>query len=386
MERFVSYFFRNCLLFGEFLLVYRVVQGERTVGHTARHIRDFKIDCYRGLRDLELQDLNEINILTGNNNSGKTSVLELISTLRGPLSISTWIKLCRMARNGSYYTGVLNLFPVDLNQMLICFSSNTDSEFIHIIFKAEIQEIRLLENDINKINGLEYRAGTAIGDGYIDVKRLHLEMKKTVGKVQKYDLYDFQTRVSMEESSEKIFPTEYVAPSAHVDGSILLDEVLESPVLYKDMMRILHEFDDSIMNITKSGNSAEYMVLSEKHDKAMPLSVYGDGMKKALVLLAAAVKAKDGILLLDEFETAIHTSAMNNIFAWILYSAQKLNVQVFLSSHSLEAIDKVLKCAPGLQDKINLYTLYNKEGRNLVRKMSCKEAIQAQDDWGVELR
>lgn len=379
-------FFRNCLLFGEFLLVYRVVQGERTVGHTARHIRDFKIDCYRGLRDLELQDLNEINILTGNNNSGKTSVLELISTLKSPLSISTWIKLCRMARNGSYYTGVLNLFPVDLNQMLICFSSNTDSEFIHIIFKAEIQEIRLLENDINKINGLEYRAGTAIGDGYIDVKRLHLEMKKTVGKVQKYDLYDFQTRVSMEESSEKIFPTEYVAPSAHVDGSILLDEVLESPVLYKDMMRILHEFDDSIMNITKSGNSAEYMVLSEKHDKAMPLSVYGDGMKKALVLLAAAVKAKDGILLLDEFETAIHTSAMNNIFAWILYSAQKLNVQVFLSSHSLEAIDKVLKCAPGLQDKINLYTLYNKEGRNLVRKMSCKEAIQAQDDWGVELR
>lgn len=386
MERFVSYFFRNCLLFGEFLLVYRVVQGERTVGHTARHIEDFKIDCYRGLRNLKLQDLNEINILTGNNNSGKTSVLELISTLKSPLSISTWIKLCRMARNGSYYTGVLNLFPADLNQMTIGFSSDADSESIYVRLNAMIQELCILQNDMDKINGLEHRAGAAIRDEYIDVKRLHLEMRKSAGKIQKYDLYDFQTRVSMEESSERIFPTEYVAPSAHVNGSILLDEVLESPALYKDMMHILHEFDDSIMNITKSGNSAEYMVLSEKHDKAMPLSVYGDGMKKALVLLAAAVKAKDGILLLDEFETAIHTSAMNNIFAWLLHSAQKLNVQVFLSSHSLEAIDKVLKCAPDLQDEINLYTLYNKEGRNLVRKMSCKEAIQAQDDWGVELR
>lgn len=379
-------FFRNCLLFGEFLLVYRVVQGERTVGHTARHIRDFKIDCYRGLRDLELQDLNEINILTGNNNSGKTSVLELISTLRSPLSISTWIKLCRMTRNGSYYTGVLNLFPADLNQMTIRFSCDADSKSISIGLNASTQTLYISQNDMDKINGLEHKADTATRGAYINAKRLRLGMKKNFGKIQEYDLYDFQTRVSVEESSEKIFPTEYVAPSAHVDGSILLDEVLESPVLYKDMMRILHEFDDSIMNITKSGNSAEYMVLSEKHDKAMPLSVYGDGMKKALVLLAAAVKAKDGILLLDEFETAIHTSAMNNIFAWILYSAQKLNVQVFLSSHSLEAIDKVLKCAPGLQDKINLYTLYNKEGRNLVRKMSCKEAIQAQDDWGVELR
>ena len=91
-------------------------------------------------------------------------------------------------------------------------------------------------------------------------------------------------------------------------------------------------------------------------------------------------------ILQHEFETAIHTSAMNNIFAWILRSALKLSVQVFLTSHSLEAIDKVLKCAPDLQDKINLYTLYNKEGKNLVRKMSCAEAIKAQDDWGVELR
>lgn len=118
----------------------------------------------------------------------------------------------------------------------------------------------------------------------------------------------------------------------------------------------------------------------------MPLSVYGDGMKKALALLAAVVKAKDGILLLDEFETAIHTSAMNHIFSWILQSARALNVQVFLSSHSLEAIGKVLRCDAALQDKINLYTLYNKEGKSLVRKMSCQEAVKAQDDWGVELR
>lgn len=108
-------------------------------------------------------------------------------------------------------------------------------------------------------------------------------------------------------------------------------------------------------------------------------------MKKALVLLAAVVKAKDGILLLDEFETAIHTSAMNSIFSWILQSAQTLNVQVFLTSHSLEAIGKVLRCDPKLQDRINLYTLYNKEGENLVRKMSCMEAVNAQDDWGVGL-
>ncbi len=354
--------------------------------NTARHIEDFKIIYYRGIRDLELQGLNEINILTGNNNSGKTSVLELISSLRSPSSLSTWIKMCRLTRNGSYYKGIVNLFPANLKNLFIQYCCNAGYRSVDVTLDAEIHETRISENAVSEVNGSDFPISYASKDGYLDAKCIHIEVRTNSDAEIAYDLFDFQTRVPKEEVGQKIFPTEYVAPGAHLDGSIFLDEVMESPALYKDMMRILHEFDNSIMNITKSGNGTEYMVLSDKYDKAMPLGVYGDGMKKALLLLAAVVKAKDGILLLDEFETAIHTSAMNNIFAWILRSALKLSVQVFLTSHSLEAIDKVLKCAPDLQDKINLYTLYNKEGKNLVRKMSCAEAIKAQDDWGVELR
>lgn len=357
------------------------------MGQTAGHIYSFYIECYRGLKNLGLKDLNDINILTGNNNSGKTSVLELLSSTQAPQNILTWLKMCRLARNGNYYTGMLNLFPTDSDALMISFSYNADSGFLPVDIKAEIQEERMLESDIDRINGRESVSANAGREDYLETKCLKLEMSSGLKSAVSYSLYDFQTRVApSEKSTQRLLPAIYVAPDAHTDGKFLLEEVMESPILYQEMMKILREFDDSIMNITKSGNGAEYMILSHKHPKAMPLSVYGDGMKKALALLAAVVKAKDGILLLDEFETAIHTSAMDHIFSWILQSAQKLNVQVFLSSHSLEAIGKVLRCDPGLQDKINLYTLYNKEGKSLVRKMSCMEAIKAQDDWGVELR
>ena len=56
----------------------------------ARHIRQVDIKAYRGIHDLELKNLNSINILTGNNNCGKTSVLELLSGLRDPYSILAW--------------------------------------------------------------------------------------------------------------------------------------------------------------------------------------------------------------------------------------------------------------------------------------------------------
>lgn len=358
---------------------------ERTVGQTARHISNFIIECYRGINYLELRDLNDINILTGNNNSGKTSVLELLSSLENPGDIYTWINMCRLSRNGNFYTGILNLFPTNSDCLEIRYAYN-HAGYKRISMSAAVEELRILESEKDKINGRGLADAIGKEDDYVDVKRLQVEIATGISDAVKYLLYDFQTKVPIVKISQKSLSSVYISPSAHADGKLLLDEVMENPTLYQEMMKILREFDDGILNIVKSGNGAGYMILSKKFRRAMPLSVYGDGMKKALTLLAAVVKAKDGILLLDEFETAIHTSAMNHIFAWILQSARALNVQVFLSSHSLEAIGKVLRCDTALQDKINLYTLYNKEGKSLVRKMSCQEAVKAQEDWGVELR
>lgn len=109
-------------------------------------------------------------------------------------------------------------------------------------------------------------------------------------------------------------------------------------------------------------------------------------MKKAALLISAVIKAQNGILLLDEFETAIHTSAMDKTFKWILETCKKLNVQVFLTSHSKEAIDKVLKCAPELMDDITVYTMYKEDDEISVRRLNAKKAVEVQDEMGLELR
>lgn len=153
--------------------------------------------------------------------------------------------------------------------------------------------------------------------------------------------------------------------------------MLNNPKYYQEMIEVLKEFDDSIMSINADThnltNKKRYMILSKNHNQAIPLELYGDGMKKA-------------ILLLDEFETAIHTSAMIKVFSWILRACKKLNVQIFLISHSEEAINKLLICCPELQNDIQLYTLYKRENQTKVRTLTCKEAIELHDDLGLELR
>lgn len=43
----------------------------------AQHVKEFNIECFRGIRNLRLQNLNDINVLTGDNNAGKTKYWKL---------------------------------------------------------------------------------------------------------------------------------------------------------------------------------------------------------------------------------------------------------------------------------------------------------------------
>ena len=71
----------------------------------------------------------------------------------------------------------------------------------------------------------------------------------------------------------------------------------------------------------------------------MPFSVYGDGIKKILFILNKMVDATDSILLIDEIETGLHKKYFDTLFPIVFALADKLNVQLFIATHSIEAIE-----------------------------------------------
>lgn len=362
-----------------------------------KHIREFTIHAYKGIHDLNLEHLNSINILTGDNNSGKTSVLELLSTLENPQNIKAWELCARIdslrIRNRFYFHGFYHMFPIDNDEKKISYTFiDGNDEANTITLTAEIEETQITEREMYRINGLLRTGSPKQEEEIVDALGMHLSTYINHQKEKEDTIYDFQTRLARLISKKVRFvKTVYVSPVDHVNSTLNLNPILSDPELYEEMLSILQTFDDNITNVNALKNenspfSTEYMVLTKNHPKALPLTAYGDGMKKAMLLLSAVVRARDGILLLDEFETAIHTSAMNSVFSWLLKSAIKLNVQVFLTSHSKEAIEKVMQCSTELQPYIHLYTLYHFEEKSYVRTMTSQEAIRAKDNLGLELR
>ena len=367
----------------------------------AKHLHNLYIHDYRGIHELNLSSLNDINIFTGNNNCGKTSVLELISTIGNSQDLNAW-ELCSRMKNVRsmqrlYYNGFYNIFPIDCDEKKIVYEyTDVDMQVHKIELKAEISKEQVSEENIYKMNGFT-RCHKKNNYEFIESQCMHLSIFHNGKIVNKDCIYDFQTMLK----EKKLRKTDnhqmmiskiiYISPTSHVQGHLLLDKIISDSKLYDELLHILKEFDDSIISVNAIHNSAtpystDYVILTRNHKEALPLASYGDGMKKAILLLSAIVEARDGILLLDEFETAIHTSAMDSIFSWLLKSALKFHVQVFLTSHSKEAIEKLLKVDESLKSHIHLYTLYDYNGKNYVRMMNCEEAIHAQDILGLELR
>jgi AAA15 family ATPase/GTPase len=184
----------------------------------------------------------------------------------------------------------------------------------------------------------------------------------------------------------------YVAPFEHLKGNTISQIVKDDD--YKVIcLKALQLFDPDIedMMIFRSdvGNRpVEYL----KHKKLgnMPLSTFGDGIKKLLVLSNAIAEAAGGILLIDEIETAIHKKYYDNIFHFIVKACKTFQVQAFITTHSLEAIDGLLETQEYMKqsthDLIQVITLRRENNRTYSRILSGRKVAENREAFGFEVR
>jgi hypothetical protein len=69
-----------------------------------------------------------------------------------------------------------------------------------------------------------------------------------------------------------------------------------------------------------------------------PLKSMGDGLTRVLQMILALVSAKDGILLIDEFENGLHWTVQPKLWQLVFRLSKRLKVQVFATTHSQDCI------------------------------------------------
>lgn len=360
-------------------------------------LTELNIKKYRGIRELHIEDLGQFNIIAGANNSGKTSILEVIQSLEGPNNLRLWRMIGR--RDGmairnpiSVYESMKCLFPmqIDVQEREIQYSGLCDQKNFLVDIRAKEGKTIITQNhnrfeDVDKQDIEEMEIVT----DYLDIE--YSMNEEACGKSVIYAYGNQSIPWEPEKIVSVIEDVLYISPVQHVQNTFFLEALMNDPEIYQQFVNVMKEFDPGFISVNainnENGFGRKYMVLSQNHKEGLLLNAYGDGMKKAMLLLSSVLRVQNGVLLLDEFETGIHTSAMESVFKWVLLIAKKFNVQIFMTSHSIEAIETVLKCCPEVQDRMRMITLVRTDEEKIgVRNVNAQKAIQLLDEYGLELR
>jgi predicted ATP-dependent endonuclease of OLD family len=384
-----------------------------------RNLETVTIHQFRGLRDLELKDLGRINLLVGLNNSGKTSVLEALSVYCHPLDIKVWLSTANQREQdiGVYRIRLLDaikwLFThnsasiVEPDKPIILISSTGLFSVKKLIASYEEQEEIWLSEEINIRNisneeEIENDNEQEIENEDTPRVRKGINLKIEVslddyqlsllGEPTNFPLWEDERFYRLPGKREPSLKTSVVTPSSHRSevGQFRLLSEATFQNFKADVIQLLKQIDNNISDIEillppESISSRFNIYIQHKKLGLAPVSTFGDGIRRLLHIALKLASVKGGILLIDELESTIHTEALQSSFQWLVKWCTEMDVQLFATTHSLEAVDALLEVTESDSDLV-LYRLEPKEGKTKVVRHDGHRLRRLREELGQEVR
>ncbi len=354
-------------------------------------INSLKIKNFRALQNFEVSKLGRINLIVGKNNSGKSTVLEALRIYAGganPLLMeqiaSDHDEKTRIVNHESmdeiselpfqhFFTG--RVFPeADDIEIYIGENYPETNHYLKINHRfIEEYEVEEKQDDGESI----FRTNTRIipkenlsniGNNYL---RQFLTIKngetKGLGIIELDEPISGKLRNTYWDSRENTpcsyLPTQFVSVDdlADIWDNILFSDYASS--VKQGLAIIAEDFED--LGFVKSELGVG-MGLSQwsrglpmpgsqfrrtckvklkNINRAVPLNSLGDGMLRVLQLMFKIFPAKGGFLLIDEFENGLHFTIQEKVWRLIFDLAEKLDIQVFATTHSWDCIESFAKVA-----------------------------------------
>ena len=328
-----------------------------------------EIQNFRAFEHLRIERLGRVNLITGKNNVGKTSLLEalylyvqnatpyIINELlqeRDELEASTGgITGASRSRNASVnITSIRHLFYdrpsiYDIVKPIVIGALNFNAQVV--IGLDWFQAIEQLGDDETLTRRLipvppEERTSNPEAQPYLMIKNAQSEARRIAirGILSSANRY-----LKPEDSSILYVKASGLSRSkvAQLWDNINLTDSEQDVI---EALRIVAPFIDrvGIVGEREATTSGAIPVFSMKQgQERLTLRSLGEGASRLFGMMLALVNAQSGTLLVDEIETGLHYSVILDMWKLVFYVARRLNVQVFATTHSWDCIEAFQQAA-----------------------------------------
>lgn len=335
-------------------------------------IESLTIKDFRGFSELHIPSFGKVNLITGKNNAGKSSLLEAILILasRGSLETCQYILSCREENTGSHtdnswYNGpadfrfwrslfreypeiwkerdkehefsvsATGLIPANQSSLrvLACWHTwNPNAEGSKQVPVSKEPALALVEPNETRYSPLSTIRSAAMIDAPSEVLCRHL------------DPFSSRTSRHMAELWDAIALTD------------AQDDVVNALKLIAPDIRAVNMIGGD--GNTANGRTA--VVRSTRFPSPIPLRSYGDGINRLFGIILSLCNARDGLLLIDEFENGLHYAIQPVVWNTIFQLAKDMNVQVFATTHSRDCVHAFQEAASESPEEGRLIRLTRK--------------------------
>lgn len=315
-------------------------------------MKELSIDNYKSLKKLEIKNLDRVNLITGKNNTGKSTVLEALSLFAEKGNIS-WIRELLDIR-GEIMKYTSDNINSDLNLKLLAslfsdrkvgFDNNSKIRIQSNIESLELGFVRYVDEEVVEkdnsgseilfskrrvITNEQDSANASIGF------EIRTDSNSRINDLER-DLFRRRPRMDA-------FNFHLINSSGDdvLNNAVLWDQITlsDKEELVIDALKIIEP------RITRLSFVGDDRFRNERHPivklshttNLYPLKAMGDGINRILNMTLALVNSDNGYLLIDEFENGLHYSVQENLWEIIFDISKKLNVQVFATTHSQDSI------------------------------------------------
>ena len=306
------------------------------------------IHSFRGLQNLVIAKLGDVNIFVGKNNCGKTSLLEALAfhclSLQPNRLMEIFLQRGRLVSGYASDMQISWLFPHKLSLEEI--ATETEGQFPLSSLRAQLIKNEELTYETETLEETEQATDTLL--------RISLAYELRDGKQLKGDI-DFKklgpTSLRVSPPSPVKLPAiqynfQFISVGAlngrrHMAQVIDCLTSIEGTPEKERLVSLLSYYDAGIQNVSVGAPGGERPCIFLSHNEMgqVPLFAFGDGFIRVFDLAMSAILAQGGVLLIDEIEAGLHYSTLKNCFSWLFRACRELDIQLFLSTHSLEVVD-----------------------------------------------
>lgn len=301
---------------------------------------------FKNLDSLEVNSLYQITLLGGNNNVGKTSILEALFILHDRLNPEMLVRL----------QGFRGIQAIEINPDYIwgpIFTNFDTTKEIEISLTRDQLREKLsmkLVNDFvpNNIqissNGATQIIPKSTSQSQQSQPALNIQHEVSGGHKQSSHMFFNNTSLGFQvdrQTNTKTTTAVFLGAKGRVDQNEDAQRFGHIDVEGNagDIVDFLKNIEPSLVSLSTVIHGNVGMIYGDVGLKRkIPVNFMGDGVGRLLSIILAISTAKNGILLVDEIENGLHYYILRKMWPLVLSAALHYNCQIIATSHSYECI------------------------------------------------